>query len=74
MNPYYIMNKIFDFLAADGCINIDITDNIITGNKNEAIKKCKIATEFVDVSDDIEYIFIPYEDNFLIYKINQVIK
>lgn len=65
----YTMNTIKEILSNAGLDSIEVHENHIKALKENEELTCKIVNETVDITDTYDYLLIPYDQDFLLYKV-----
>lgn len=64
------MEKVKELLHNEDWHEIEILRNEIIGKKGSEKVKAVISKGIIDLTCDIQYILIPYEEDYLIYKVS----
>jgi hypothetical protein len=66
------MEKVFDVLNKEGWTEIQVFNNRLTGVKDGRINQALIVNGIIDFNEKFEFLLIPYEDEFLVYKVTEL--
>lgn len=64
------MDKIIELLEKEGWEEIKADFYEVTGKKEGFLKKCRIVREKIDLAEEFEMFAIPFEEDFLVYRVN----
>ena len=64
------MDKVIEVLIKEGWENVEIKVDIISGTKDSIPKIAMIVNSTVDLEHDCDFLLVPYEDDYLIYKVS----
>jgi hypothetical protein len=64
------MDKVLEVLIKEGWEGVEIGVDLITGTKDSIQKRALIVKSTIDLEYDCDFLLIPYEDDYLIYKVS----